>query len=107
LQNLVTVKSAGAAIKEFVNANATDPYDLTFIHDLADGEEIELLKSLVEVNPDHYVVILTDTITADKVLGSIKLGASGILSKPFTPEKLRLELEKFLLLREDKKTLYS
>jgi len=107
LQNLVVVAGAGLAVKEFVQQRGKVPYDVTFIRDQKDQDELELLKSIIEIDPSHYVVMLTDNITPDKVISSIKFGASGILSQPFTAGKMRVELDKYVLLREDKKTQYS
>lgn len=107
LQNITSVNNTKAAIAETVKANPEHQFEVTFIHDLQNGDEIELLKSLMEINPFSYVVMLTSDISADKVLNSIKHGASGILSKPFTDDKVRSELEKYSLLREDKREFYS
>jgi DNA-binding NtrC family response regulator len=107
LTNVVMVTNSKEALKTFVHSQTDQPFDVTMIHDLGDMDELELLKSLIEINPDHYVIMLTDTITPEKVLNSIKFGANGILSKPFTADKIQMELEKYKLLREDKKTMYS
>ena len=100
------VADSKAAMHEFVDKHKNQAYDLTLITDLADGSEEELLKSIIEIDPQHYVVMLTEHLTPDKVLSSIKSGASGLISKPFTANKLRMELEKFAFLR-DKKSAYS
>ncbi len=100
------IADSKSAIREFVEKHKNQDYDLTLITDLPDGSEEELLKSIVEIDPNHYVVILTEHLTPDKVLSSIKSGASGLISKPFTANKLRMELEKFAFLR-DKKSAYS
>lgn len=51
--------------------------------------------------------MLVDEITPDKVLNSIRFGANGVLNKPFTPHKVEMELEKYSLLREDKRATAS
>lgn len=103
---VTAVADSKTAINEFVDKHKHQPYDLTLITDLSDGSEEELLESIVEIDPNHYVVVLTEHLTPDKVLSSIKSGASGLISKPFTANKLRMELEKFAFLR-DKKSAYS
>lgn len=100
------VVDSKTAIREFVDKHKNQSYDLTFITDLSDGSEEELLKSIIEIEPDHYVVMLTENLTPEKVLSSIRAGANGLLSKPFTANKLRMELEKFAFLR-DKKSAFS
>ena len=91
-----------AALKEYVKEAGNYPFDVIMITDQQDKDEIELLKSLIEINPMAYVVMLTGDVTTDKVMGSIRNGASGVLNSPYTADKVRLELEKFSFLREDK-----
>ena len=107
MQNVLTVNSVKEAIQVFVDANETSPFDVTLLHELNDEDEIGLIKSLIEINPEQYVVVLTDSILPEKVLNCIRAGASGLLNKPFSAEKLRLELDKYSFLHEDKKTVSS
>lgn len=92
-QHISIVKNGKSAIKEFVGEH----YDVTFIHELPAEEERALIASMLEINPDHYIVILADDINAEKVLQAVQSGARGILNKPFTAPKLKLELDKFEL----------
>lgn len=58
----------------------------------------ELLRKLCEngvLKITPAVVISTDA-TNDRIIRMIKLGAQGYMSKPFTPESLREELERVL-----------
>ena len=100
LNNVAVINDSGKAFKLYVTENAQDPFDVVMIHDLPNMEEMDLLRGIIEVNAHQYVVILADTLSASKVLDAIKIGASGVLSKPFTADKLRIELEKYSLLRE-------
>lgn len=103
LHKLVSVTNTKAAIKEFINEYKTQPFNVTLISELSNKEEIELLKALIETDPDQYIILLYQEIDGNKVLNAIKHGASGVLSAPFTADKLRLELEKYSLLREEKR----
>lgn len=100
--NVVAVNSSKAALKEYVKETTNHAFDVVLISDLGDNDELELLKSLIEINKQAYIVMLTTDISADKVLNSIRHGASGVLNSPFNADKLRLELEKYSLLREEK-----
>lgn len=101
LLNIVTVDNPRDAITEIIKDNTSKPFEVIFIHDMPNGEEMDLLKSVIEINPSNYVVMLKNNISADQVLNSIKYGASGILSSPFSPDQVRVELEKYSLLFED------
>jgi len=107
LSNITTASTAAEAIRIYVKEHKEQPFDVTFINELAKKEELELLKSIIEISPEHYVVMLVDEITPDKVLNSIRFGANGVLNKPFTPHKVQMELEKYSLLREDKRAATS
>lgn len=96
-QQITKVKDGKTAIKEFV----AEPFDVTFVHELPTEEEKALIESMLEMNPEHYIVNLTDTISPEKVMNSVRNGACGILSKPFTAHKIRLELDKFDLFAGD------
>ena len=107
LSNIVAVNSTKAALKEYIKESTEHPFEVVMISDLPDHDEIELMKSFLEINAKAYIVMLTSDITADKVLSSIRNGASGLLNQPFSTDKIRLELEKYSLLREDKAAQYS
>lgn len=107
LHKVIQVEGSKAAIKDFINEHTTQPYNVTLICDLPNKEELELLKAILETDPDQYIIMLQTEVTADKVLNAIKHGASGVLNTPFSAEKLRLELEKYSFLREDKRAANS
>jgi DNA-binding NtrC family response regulator len=107
LQNIVVINGSGDAIKLYAQDYKNNPYDVVLIQDLENNEELDLLKGIIEVDEHQYVVMLTQSISADNVLNSIKFGASGVLSKPFTTDKLKVELEKYSLLREDPRSSSS
>jgi DNA-binding NarL/FixJ family response regulator len=105
LHKVIRVEGSKAAIKEFVDASKSQPFSATLICELPQKEELELLKALIEIDPDQYIFLLYQDVTAEKVLSAIKHGASGVLNAPFTPEKIRLELEKYSLLREERRVV--
>ncbi|MCC6362018.1 MAG: response regulator [Bryobacterales bacterium] len=70
---------------------------LTDIHmPRMDGEELLRCMLRHEVWKLIPVVVLSADQTRDRARRMLELGAKGYVSKPFTPEKLRRELEKSL-----------
>ena len=93
-QQITKAKNGKEAIKEFVE----EPFAITFVHELPSEEEHALISSMLEINPQHYIVSLTDTVSPEKLKNFAQNGAKGILSKPFSAHKVKLELDKFELI---------
>lgn len=107
IHKFIQVEGSKDALKEFVNDHAKQPFNVTLICELANKEETKLLESLMEIDPQQYIVMLYNDISAEKVLASVQHGASGILNRPFSADKIRMELEKYSLMREDKQAMNS
>ena len=52
------------------------------------GEEI--IHEVISIDPTIVIVVITGYATIESAVGSMKLGASDFLPKPFTPDELRL-----------------
>jgi two-component system, chemotaxis family, chemotaxis protein CheY len=57
-----------------------------------------LVKEIRKLDPEKKipVVMITTEVTADKVKEAVIAGASNYLAKPFTPERFKEKLAKFL-----------
>jgi DNA-binding NtrC family response regulator len=67
-------------------------YDLVLLDlrmPMIDG--MDILAALGEQHSDLEVIIITGYATVDSAVKAVKLGAFGYLSKPFTPEELRVQ----------------
>ncbi|HWU36274.1 MAG TPA: sigma-54 dependent transcriptional regulator [Candidatus Acidoferrum sp.] len=66
---------------------------------------IELLRAMRKMDPDVAVIVVTGYATIETAVEAMKEGACDYLAKPFTPDELRLGLQKALerqeLLREN------
>jgi NtrC-family two-component system response regulator AlgB len=83
--------SAGALILV-----AERPFDVAFL-DLRLGREtgLELLKSLRDSAPSMGIVVVTAHATIASAVEAMRQGAFDYLPKPFTPDQLRLALERW------------
>src|SRR5574341_1573119 len=67
---------------------------------------IELLRAIRQIDPDIAVIMVTGYATVETAVEAMKEGACDYLSKPFTPDELRLGLRKAIerqeLLRENR-----
>lgn len=90
-KDITKTSNGKEAIKQFVE----DSYAITFVHELPTEEEQSLISSMLEINPDHYVITLTDQVNPKVVKRFMQTGAQGILNRPFTASKLKLELDKY------------
>jgi DNA-binding NtrC family response regulator len=55
---------------------------------------IDLLRTIRQIDPDVAVVMVTGYATIETAVEAMKEGACDYLSKPFTPEELRLAVRK-------------
>jgi NtrC-family two-component system response regulator AlgB len=76
-----------------------EPFDLAFL-DLRLGREkgLELLPKLLEASPALPVVVITAFASFDTAVDAMRKGAFDYLPKPFTPDQLRVVLDRAALL---------
>ncbi|MFH0902674.1 MAG: sigma-54 dependent transcriptional regulator [Pseudomonadota bacterium] len=60
---------------------------------------VEVLRRLTTIDPDTVTMIMTAYGTVEAAVEAMKLGAFDFLTKPFTPEVIRLKVERALELR--------
>lgn len=91
-------EAADAAQAEELLGNGL--YDAAFL-DLRLGREkgIDLLPGLLRLAPGLAVVVITAYATIDIAVEAMRRGAFDFLPKPFTPEELRIALDRVVRLR--------
>ncbi len=96
-----TLESMGHSVAEASTADVAlrllneDRFDVAFL-DLRLGREkgLELLPQLIETSPSTAVIIMTAYASIDSAVLAIRLGAFDYLPKPFTPDQLRVLLDR-------------
>ncbi len=61
---------------------------------LPDTSGMEVLKGLKELDPELPVVVITGYATVDKAVEAMKAGAYDFIPKPFTPDQLRITVDR-------------
>lgn len=81
--------------KEAVMINLQEKLDCVFL-DIVMPEVggIEALQVIKEVNPDLQVVMLSSAGTPQKLMDTLKMGASDFIQKPYTTEQIRKTVAK-------------
>ena len=100
------LESMGHRATEAVNrvqaleALARQRFDLAFL-DLRLGKEngLDLLPELLSAAPGLHVVIITAHASLDSAIAALRKGAFDYLPKPFTPNQLRVALDRSALVR--------
>ncbi len=81
--------------REGLQAALTGDYDIIFLDWMMPGADgFEILRSVKGAGVQSEVVIITGHSTIESAVQAIRDGASDYLSKPFTPDQLRLTLRK-------------
>ena len=88
---VTSVESSSGALRQLQKAR----FDVAFL-DLRLGQEdgLEVLTQLRRADPGVAVVIITAFASFPSAVEATKLGAADYLPKPFTPEQVRLVLER-------------
>lgn len=82
---LDVVQTAEEGFLSFYNHN---PDIILLDIGLPDGSGHEVLKAIMRINKDAFVVMLTASTVPHDLKLAIQAGASGYISKPFTQKKL-------------------
>jgi DNA-binding NtrC family response regulator len=74
-----------------------ESFELVFLDlRLPDGEGLKVLRQIKEASPETPVIVITAYGSIEVAVEAIKLGAFEFLTKPFTPEELRVAAKKAL-----------
>ncbi len=74
-----------------------ETYELVFLDlRLPDGQGLSVLRQMKEASPETPVIVITAFGSIEIAVEAIKLGAFEFLTKPFTPEELRVVTQKAL-----------
>ncbi len=80
-----------------LQAALTGDYDVIFLDWMMPGADgFEILRSVKAAGVQSEVIIITGHSTIESAVQAIREGASDYLSKPFTPDQLRLALRKVI-----------
>ncbi|MDY0059253.1 MAG: sigma-54 dependent transcriptional regulator [Myxococcota bacterium] len=77
---------------------------------MAEMDGIEVLQAVREIDPDAVMMLITAFGTVEVAVTAMKLGAFDFITKPFSPQLLRLKLQaaaNLCALREDRSRLRS
>lgn len=97
MKHQVTEAGDGDRAREFL---AHGLYDVAFL-DLRLGQEkgLDLLPDLLKIAPGLPVVVITAYATIDIAVEAMRRGAVDFLPKPFTPDEVRIVLDRVARLR--------
>jgi DNA-binding NtrC family response regulator len=95
-----------ASPREALEKVRARPYDAAVVDlKMPQMSGIELLQAIRRIDPDVAVIVVTGYASIETAVEAMREGACDYLSKPFTPEELRLGVRKALerqeLLREN------
>lgn len=95
LETIGCVVHRAASAAEALAAAERKPFDLAFV-DLRLGSDdgIALTRSLLQVRPQLYAVLITAYASIDTAVEAIRRGARDYLAKPFTPTQVRETVER-------------
>ncbi|MBN1972919.1 MAG: sigma-54-dependent Fis family transcriptional regulator [Sedimentisphaerales bacterium] len=94
------VETAGNGIKGLEMLKEKS-YDLVILDLKMPGlNGLEVLKIIKQDNPDIVVVVITGHATVESAVEAMKQGAYDFIPKPFTPESLRMIVQRALSTRE-------
>ncbi|PIU63835.1 MAG: Fis family transcriptional regulator, partial [Armatimonadetes bacterium CG07_land_8_20_14_0_80_40_9] len=83
--------------REAINALAKDLFHLVLLDlKLPDIDGMQVLEKIKKENPHVEVIVITAYATIESAVEAVKKGADDYISKPFTPQELRLSVQKAL-----------
>ncbi|MBN1626114.1 MAG: response regulator [Deltaproteobacteria bacterium] len=90
----VDTASDGIAGLEMIKAKK---YDILFLDLMMPGiNGLEVIPRVKDIDPDVYIIVITGYATIETAVEAMKRGAFDYISKPFTPDQLRMGVRKAL-----------
>jgi len=98
MRHQVTEAADGVAAQELLGHGQ---FDIVFLDLRLGGEQgLELLPALLRLAPGLEVVVMTAYATIETAVEAMRRGAIDYLPKPFTPQQLRLVLDRTTRMRQ-------
>jgi DNA-binding NtrC family response regulator len=88
-----SVEEAGDCHHAIASLEATLPSVIVLDYELPDGEAIDLIPQLKDIDPDVPIIILTAHGTIERAVSALKMGAEQFLTKPVELPVLRTMIE--------------
>jgi len=90
----VDTAADGVAGLEMVKANR---YDILLLDLMMPGiNGLEVIPMVKDIDPDLYIIVITGYATIETAVEAMKKGAFDYISKPFTPDQLRMGVRRVL-----------
>jgi DNA-binding NtrC family response regulator len=89
-----SVEEAGDCRQAIASLEAKRPSLIVLDYELPDGEAIDLIPQLKDIDPDVPIIILTGHGTIERAVSAVKLGAEQFLTKPVELPALRTMIER-------------
>ena len=95
--NAVEARDSAAAIENLER----QPFDVAFLDlRLAQEQGLDILPRLLRLAPELQVIVVTAYATIESAVEAMRRGAFDYLPKPFTPDQLRLVLDRIAKMRK-------
>jgi DNA-binding NtrC family response regulator len=89
-----SVEEAGDCRQAVASLEARRPAVIVLDFELPDGEAIDLIPQLKDIDPDVPIIILTGHGTIERAVSSVKLGVEQFLTKPVELPALRTMIDR-------------
>jgi len=93
---ITTLHSAAGALESYAECA---PNVLFLDINLPDVKGYELIKPILNIDPEAYIIMLSGNADRDNVVKAMSMGAKGFVAKPFTCQKLLQYIERCPTLR--------
>jgi DNA-binding NtrC family response regulator len=88
------VQEAGNCREAIASIEAARPSVIVLDYELPDGEAIDLIPQLRDIDPDVPIIILTGHGTIERAVSAVKMGAEQFLTKPVELPTLQTIIER-------------
>lgn len=93
-----------ASGSEAIHLNKINIYNIIFLDiEMPKMNGFEVLKEILSEIPDQFVVIVSANATIVNVKKTIEMGGKGFIAKPYTSEKVKGAVDKYLQIKANSK----